>query len=137
VPADDPRVWAAAEAGRVAALVWDWRQPEQAVSDRPFYTRIQPTADAAPARLAFQGLAPGAWRLEVRRTGFRRNDAYTRYLEMGSPKTLSAAQVAELNALTVDRPETARTVRVGRDGAFAFDLPMRVNDIVLATLTRA
>ena len=133
----DDQVLAATSGGRTNVLLWSWNQPAQTISNRPFFTRILPARQLAPAELRFAGLKPGSSRLTVRRTGFKANDAHTRYLEMGSPVNLTAAQLAELQALTSDRPETERTVRVGRDGRYTFSIPMRSNDVVLATIEAA
>jgi xylan 1,4-beta-xylosidase len=75
--------------------------------------------------------------VQVRRTGHKTNDAYTAYLEMGAPKDLSAEQLAKLQSLTQDRPETEELVKVGKDGKLKWTLPMRSNDIVLVTLEPA
>jgi xylan 1,4-beta-xylosidase len=131
----DPHVFAAARDGGVTALIYDWSQPRQAVSNRPFYTRLHPASAATPAGLRVTGLKPGAYRVQVRRTGFRSNDAYSAYIEMGSPKTLSDVQVAQLQALTRDRPERDSRVHVAGDGAFSLSLPLRENDIVLVQLS--
>ena len=74
--------------------------------------------------------------MTVRRTGFRRNDPQTAYLEMGSPAKLSVGQLARLQRLTRDVPETNQTVRIGPDGKFGVTLPMRTNDVVLVQLER-
>ena len=91
---------------------------------------------ARPVRVGFTHVAPGPYRFAVRRTGFRSNDAYTAYLEMGAPKDLNPAQLRELQRLTRDALESERSVRVERDGNFSVRLPMRANDIVLVTLDR-
>jgi xylan 1,4-beta-xylosidase len=72
----------------------------------------------------------------VHRAGYRANDAYSAYIEMGSPKELSAAQIARLNELTRDVPETDKVVRSGPRGTFELTMPMNSNDIVLVKLTR-
>src|SRR5262249_54137236 len=59
IPSSDPQILATVEGKKVAALLWDWQQPEQRVSNRPFYTRLQPAADTATAHLEFKHLAPG------------------------------------------------------------------------------
>ena len=136
IASPDPQAWAASDGKRVAALIWDWVLPDQKTSNRPFYTRVLP-ADARPTvRLAFRGLPPGRYRLELRRTGFRRNDPQTAWLEMGSPKNLSSAQLQRLQRLSSDTPERSEIVRVGANGRFTFDVPMRSNDVALATLDR-
>jgi xylan 1,4-beta-xylosidase len=136
LPCDDPHVFAAAdEGGAVAALVFDWTQPDQKVSNRPFFTKLHPAAPAAPARLRLKGLKPGAYSLIVHRTGYRSNDAYSAFLDMGSPQALAADQLQRLQGLTLDRPEIERAVRVGRDGGVSLDLSMRTNDLVLVRLS--
>jgi xylan 1,4-beta-xylosidase len=130
----DRQVLAATGGKRTSVLLWDWTQPVQTVSNRPFFTTVLPATPAPAATVRLTHLAAGSYRVTVRRTGFHANDAHSRYLEMGSPKTLSAAQVAELQRLTADTPETARTVRVGRDGGYRLRVPMRTNDVVLVTL---
>jgi xylan 1,4-beta-xylosidase len=83
-------------------------------------------------------LVPDAsYRLEVRRTGYHANDAYTAYLEMGVPQNLTSTQVTHLNELTRDLPERDMTVRGGSDGNVEVTLPMNSNDIVLVTLRAA
>jgi len=90
---------------------------------------------AAPAvKLALRNLKPGAYPLELRRTGYKANDAHTAYLEMGAPKQLDAAQLGKLQSLTQDLPELKRTVYVGKNGRLNFTVPMRSNDIALLTL---
>jgi xylan 1,4-beta-xylosidase len=134
---DDPKVFAAADEASVTAVVFDWTHLDQPVSNRSFFTRIHAPPEAAPAQLRLTGLKPGAWRLAVRRTGFRHNDAYSAWIDMGSPKDLTPAQLQQLQDLTVDKPEEERTVRVGKSGALSLDLPMQANDILLVELRRA
>ncbi|HEX5185163.1 MAG TPA: beta-xylosidase [Allosphingosinicella sp.] len=133
----DGETMAATDGRGAEALVWDWQQPVQKTSDRPFYTRIVPAGPAAPVRLTFAHLRPAIYRLAVHRTGFRHNDAYSAYLDMGRPENLSPAQLAQLQALTRDVPETGKVVRVGATGRTSLALPMHGNDIVLVTLSPA
>ena len=135
VPSTDPESFIATNASQTAALIWDWEYPGQTVSNRSFYTKVHPTTDSAPVEIAFKSLARGRYRMTVRRTGFRSNDAYTAYLEMGSPNALDARQLEQLNAHTLDRPEVDRDVEIGRDGVFGVRVSMRRNDVVLVLLT--
>lgn len=135
ISSDDPQVMMATEGGNFMAVVWDFEQPQQAVSNRPFYTKVIPSHTAAPVQLKVTGLAAGtAYRVEVHRTGFHANDAYSAYLEMGSPKDLTPTQIVRLNELTRDVPEREQMVRSGRDGSAEIDVTMNSNDIVLITL---
>jgi xylan 1,4-beta-xylosidase len=138
IATDDPQALLSTGAGNVTAVIWDFEQPEQKLSDRPFYTRVIPSHPAAPVELRFTHLAPRvAYTLEIYRTGFRANDAYTAYLEMGRPKELTTAQIAQLNNLTRDLPEKDQLFGASKDGTLEITLPMNSNDIVMVKLVRA
>ena len=134
IPVGDGQAIAATDGNRSAVLVWDWTQPKQHLSDRPFYTKVHPSVATQPARLTFRHLAPGTYTLTIRRTGFAHNDPQTAYLRMGSPWKLTEAQIAKLQSLTRDIPETKGAVRVGRDGIATLTVSMRTNDLVLVEL---
>lgn len=136
IVAADPYTMIATDGATISALIWDWQQPEQKVSNRPFYTKPVVPTDASSARLQFRSLRSGRYRLQISRTGFRANDAYTAYLDMGSPAMLTTTQLSKLQALTRDDPELERVITVRSDGAFTLDVAMRSNDVALITLRR-
>jgi xylan 1,4-beta-xylosidase len=133
----DPQAMLSTKDGGFAAVIWDFETPDQKVSNRSFYTKVIPSHPAAPVQLQVTHLVPNAaYRLDVYRTGFHANDAYTAYIEMGSLRELTAAQVAHLNDLTRDLPETDKVVRSSTEGTIEFPIPMNSNDIVLVKLAR-
>jgi xylan 1,4-beta-xylosidase len=132
----DPFCWAATDADGVRAVIWDWRTPDQQVSNRSFFGKPRPSHDLPPASVSLQGLAPGRYRLTLNRTGYLVNDAHTAYLQMGEPKDLDATQLQRLQYLTRDRPESERELRVGRSGRLALPLRLRTHDVVLLRLER-
>jgi xylan 1,4-beta-xylosidase len=134
IPCPDGQVFAAAGNGGVSAVIWDFQQPRQKVSNRPFYSRLVPAEPAPSVELRVSHLQSGSYKLTVHRTGYRANDAYSAYIDMGAPKNLSPAQLEKLKNLTGDVPETDRVVDVGSGGSYEFSLPMQSNDLVLVTL---
>lgn len=136
VPTADQQSWAAADGKRAAAIVWDWRLPDQKISNRPYYTKLHPSVAASPVTLRFSHLQPGSYRLQVRRTGFGKNDPQSAWIEMGKPGHLTAAQIAKLQRLTRDLPERSVTVRVATNGAYSLTLPMNTHDVALVTMER-
>jgi xylan 1,4-beta-xylosidase len=136
VPVQDPQVFAAATDDGVSAVVWDFEQPQQKVSNRPFYSRIVPAVPAPSLDVSMKALGAGSYRLTVQRTGFRANDPYSAYIDMGAPDELTSAQLAQLDLLTRDLPEIDRIVQIGKDGFYSFLLRMSSNDVVLVTLER-
>jgi xylan 1,4-beta-xylosidase len=134
---NDSQAMLSAKDGNVVAVIWNFDQPDQKVSNRSFYTKVIPSHPVAPVNLHLTHLAANAsYRLEVHRTGFHANDAYTAYIELGSPKELTEAQIAHLNGSTQDLPETDKVVRIGPEGAADITFPMNSNDIVLLKFVR-
>ncbi|MGH8025692.1 MAG: GH39 family glycosyl hydrolase, partial [Pseudoxanthomonas sp.] len=134
VPLDDDRALAAVDDKRIAALVWDWRQPVQEVSNKPFYTKQVPASASNPVILRLEHVPAGNYRLQVRKTGYRRNDPLSLYIDMGLPKALDPGQLEQLQQATADAPEQNKTVRVGASGTVNVTIPMRSNDVALLTL---
>jgi len=134
---NDSQALLSTQDGNVMAVIWDFEQPDQKVSNRSFYTRAIPSHPAPPVHLHLTQLATDTpYHLEVHRTGFHVNDAYTAYIELGSPRELTEAQIAHLSDLTRDLPETDKVVRSGADGTLDTTFPMNSNDIVLVKVVR-
>jgi len=131
VPVQASQVFATADDENVSAVIWDFQQPKQTVSNRPFYGAVVQAGPAPSVDMNFSHLRSGSYHLTIYRTGFRANDAYSAYIDMGAPKNLSPAQLEQLQMLTYDGPETDRTIHVKEDGCFKLSLAMRGNDIVL------
>ncbi len=136
IPVQDSQVFAAANQESVSVVIWDLQQSQQKVSNRSFYSRIVPPAPAPSVELKLAHLRAGSYRLKVHRTGFRANDAYSAYIDMGAPKELNPAQLEQLFNLTRDTPESERIVKVGKSGSCRLSSPMRSNDVVLLKLER-
>jgi len=137
IESGDPMAMLSTKGGNLAAVIWDFEQPEQKQSNRPFYSRVVPNHSAPPVELEVRHLAPGAkYRWQIFRTGYHANDAYTAYLEMGSPKQLTESELAKLASMTRDLPEKDETVQSSAAGAVDLALPMNSNDIVLVKLFR-
>ena len=118
----------------VQVLTWTYEPPrDQNISNRPYFRQVRPSPPAPPLVLRFRGMAPGEHAVAVRRVGFRHNDAYTAWLEMGLPQTLDEDQVAQLHALTADQPEVM-PMTIGADGEGSLTLPMDVHDVVLVEI---
>jgi xylan 1,4-beta-xylosidase len=132
---DDTETLASVRNGDVTALLWDFQQPVQTVSDRPYYSALHPSHPAAPVALQVLHLTPGAhFLVQLHRTGFHTNDAYSAFLEMGAPKDLSPTQIAELNKLTADTPQDIGEHTADENGSLTLHVRMNSNDIVLVSL---
>jgi len=136
IPTQDDHSLASVNQSGLTLLAWDWHQPEQKVSNRPFYSRLVESSAAAPLNARFAHVQPGKYRLRLYRTGYRHNDAYSAYIDMKAPKTLSAEQTEQLQTLTRDLPERNEVVTVPASGRLEIAAPMQTNDVVLVRLER-
>jgi xylan 1,4-beta-xylosidase len=132
----DPASWLTTKGRNVEALLWDFTSLKQDEGNKGFYRRLHPAAEAAPVDLRLRGLAPGRYVLKVYRTGYRKNDAYSTYIDMGLPTNLSPGQKQQLQALVKDEPESTTDVTVSADGSFERTISMRQNDVVFVSLGR-
>ena len=133
-----PKSWITRTRNRqIQALFWDYSPigPPEGQDDQSFYATEVRAADVPPVLLRLTHVPAGRYRLDVYRTGYERNDAYTAYLRMGAPAQITREQVAQLQAKASDAPTESRMVQVD-SGTFERKFPMRQNDIYLVTLTR-
>ena len=117
----------------IQILAWDFKTPAQDKSNRSYFTQILPAKNAAAIDIHIKGVSPGKYAVEIYRTGFKANDAYTAYLEFGAPKELSASQVKWLQELTADVAFT-QLIKVKKAGTAHLKIPMHENDVVLIKL---
>jgi len=138
LPTNDQAAWAATDdKGGVQALVWDftYTHPGKSVNNQEFYKRDLPTSKRSPAAIAFSGLHAGRYALAAYRIGYRVNDAYSTYRDLGSPSQLTREQVAYIKAVNNGAPVEQRLIEVGDTGDFKYDTVLRDNDVCLVTLT--
>ncbi len=135
---DDADSWVCTDGkGAVQVLAWDFivTHPGPTVLNQQYYCQDLPSENSeTPFVVSLSNLAPGAYTMKLHRVGYRSNDAYTAYIDLGSPAQLTREHVAFLKAKSTGEPEKVELVRVGTDGLFQRDIPMRQNDVILLTL---
>jgi xylan 1,4-beta-xylosidase len=122
--------------GGVQALIWDFTNtfPATNMINQVFYKRDLPAKPKNKINLKLSGIPKGDYTLETFKVGYRINDAYATYMELGSPAQLTKAQVAEIKSKNSGAPVDTRTVKISRDGKFAQQFDLRENDAVLVML---
>ncbi len=138
VGSDDPQSWITKSPdGSVQALVWDYTPmvPPQGQTDQTFYKQKLPAVDKGSLELNLSHVPDGDYELSVYQTGYKQNDAYTAYLELGEPNQLTREQVRSLKAASAGEP-ISRTRVVVKGGQFSRTVPLRSNDVFLFVLTR-
>jgi xylan 1,4-beta-xylosidase len=106
------------------------------VNNQVFYKRDLPSHPKSNTTLALSGVPAGQYSMAVYRVGYRANDAYSAYLDLGSPKQLSRPQVAYIKSMSDGRPERVSIINVAAEGTVRQTIEIRDNDVCLVTLTK-
>jgi xylan 1,4-beta-xylosidase len=133
----DPSSWICKDnSGGVQALVWDFTNtfPSTNMINQVFYKRDLPSQPKNKVTLNLSHLSSGKYTMEIYKIGYRVNDAYATYRDLGAPAQLTKAQVAEIKSKNSGAPLETRAVKIGRDGKFEQQFDLRENDVVFITL---
>ena len=117
-------------------MIWDFTNthPGPTIHNQVFYKRDLPAQPKNKISLALSHLPKGKYTVETYRVGYRVNDAYATYRDLGAPAQLTKEQVARIKSENSGAPSEVRTVSIGRDGNFGQQFDLRENDVVLVTL---
>lgn len=124
--------------GNLQALFWDFTitHPGDTVNNQVYYKRNLPSKPIENTSLNINHLSAGKYKMNVYKVGYRANDAYTTYFEMGSPAQLTKQQVATIKQANDDKPVSSATINIGANGLFERSFPMHQNDVYFVTLQK-
>jgi len=129
----DERSLAATDAaGNVQVLFWDFTNyvPEHVNNQDYYITDIKPHKKPAVA-LHISNLATGRYELSVYRVGYRVNDPYADYFDMGRPSQLTRDQVAQIKKHNDGAPVLTETIDIHAGETLSRTYEMRENDVYL------
>jgi len=135
----DPESYVCADsAGNIQDLLWDFTitNPENSENNQVYYKRDLPAAPKGLAKIHLTHVPPGQYNATLYQVGYRANDAYAVYKDLGSPAQLTRAQVTQINVASDGKPVEQTTVTIAEEGNFDRDLPLRENDVFLLTLNK-
>lgn len=132
----DADAWATKEGDNVQVLFWNFSVTKQDASNKVYFKRDLPASDAGKAVLELSNLRKGKYTLNVYKVGYRVNDVYTDFLDMGSPPAPTREQVALLASQNDGAPIETMAIKVRKDGMFTKEFELRENDVLLVTLTK-
>ena len=101
--------------------------------DQTFYKQKLPATDKGSLEVELSHVPDGDYTFAVYQIGYKQNDAYTAYVELGAPNQLTRAQVKTLNEASAGAPVSQTKVRV-TSGHFSRTVPLRSNDVFLFVL---
>ena len=121
--------------GNVQVLLWDFTYTlPDSVNNQDYYIRDLPSKLKGKVKINISEIPSGIYNLEVYQVGYRVNDPYTTYLDMGRPNQLTREQVMEIKKLNNGSPIYTERVEAKNRTSFQKELTIRENDVFLITL---
>jgi xylan 1,4-beta-xylosidase len=74
--------------------------------------------------------------MEIYKIGYRLNDVYTSYLDMGKPNQLNKQQVEQLKKQNNGSPVETQQIEVKSGGSFSKEFNIRENDVIEVNLIK-
>ncbi len=124
--------------GNIQVLAWDFTNthPGDTVNNQVYYIRDLPSKPKGKLKINLSKIPKGIYSLEVYKVGYRCNDAYTTYFDMGRPAQLSKVQVDQIKKQNDGSPISVEIIKVKQDQSFTKELDLRENDVYLLNFVK-
>ena len=133
----DTRSWATKTDNGVQLLLWNFTNTlPDSVNNQTYYVKDLPSKSKGKVKVSISHVPAGTYTLEIYKVGYRINDAYTQYVDMGKPKQLNKQQVEELKKHNDGSPVATETIEVKESSGFSKELDIRENDVFLLNLVK-
>ena len=127
----------ATHAAAFRPLLWDFTITQPGTeNDQVYYKADHPAMPKGSVALRIAHLPAGCYSVRCTRVGYRSNDPYATYMDLGSPDQLTRPQVALIKKKNSGAPFETQTIVVGKGGSYQLRLPLRENDVYLVSLSR-
>jgi xylan 1,4-beta-xylosidase len=136
---DDKMSWVCKdEKGNIQVLAYDFTHthPGDTVNNQVYYIRDLPSKDKGKLKINIADVPEGNYSLEVYKVGYRSNDAYTSYYDLGRPSQLTKTQVEQIKKNNSGNPFFCEIVKVKDGVPFVKELNVRENDVYFLNLIK-
>ncbi len=124
--------------GDIQLLFWDYTYtlPADSINNQDYYNQDLPAKDKGVVNIDINHVPEGNYQMEIYRVGYKHNDPYTLYCQLGKPNQLTQKQVEYLKSNSCGMPVETELVKVDSEGNFKREIPMRENDVVFVNLKK-
>lgn len=123
--------------GDVQMLLWDFTYTlPDSTNNQNYYIKDLPSKSKGKATINLSHVPTGKYRIEMYKVGYRENDAYTGYIDMGRPGQLNRQQVTALKKQSDGKPVSMGTIDVKSTGTFSKTVDVKENDVYFINLVK-
>jgi len=122
----------------IQVLLWNYTNthPGDSVHNQKYYIQNLPAKANGKVKVWVSGMPKGLYTLKVHRVGYRSNDAYTSFLDMGKPTNLTREQLTKIKQDNSGSPVAVLTVKVTSNGIFQKELAIKENEVFLLSMMK-
>lgn len=134
----DPSSWVCKDKqGNIQILLWDLSISNigDSISNTDF-KRNMPAKNKGKVHMKIASVPDGVYLVETYKVGYRSNDAYTTYLDLGSPSQLTKKQVEAIKSVNSGNPESSDIIQIKDHKIFEQDLTLKENDVYFIELKK-
>ena len=134
----DTRSWACKdEQGNVQMLAWDFTYTlPDSVNNQAYFVRDLPSKSKGKLQINLANIPAGTYAMEVYKVGYRSNDAFTSYFDLGKPSQLTRAQVQQIKSQNDGSAVSKEIVTIQSGAPFTKELEIRENDVLFLNLVK-
>jgi len=135
---EDARSWAAKNSrGDLQLLLWDFTNTlPDSTNNQNYYIKDLPSRSKGKVVVNLSHILPGKYKMELYKIGYRVNDVYTSYLDMGKPNQLNKQQVEQLKNKNNGSPVATQQIVIKPGGSFSKEFDIRENDVIMVSLVK-
>jgi xylan 1,4-beta-xylosidase len=124
--------------GNIQVLAWDFTNthPGDSVNNQVYYIRDLPSKPKGKLKITISKVPEGKYALEVYKVGYRCNDVYTSYYDLGRPSQLTRSQVDQIKKQNDGSPVSKEIISIKAGTPFYKELDLRENDVFFLNLVK-
>ena len=123
--------------GDVQVLLWDFTYTlPDSINNQDYYIQDLPAESKGKVKFRIAAMPAGTYNLEIYQIGYRVNDAYTTYFDMGRPDQLTKDQVRKIKEINDGSATFRETIKIKEGKAFAKEIDIRENDVFLILVSK-
>ncbi len=134
----DSRSWVSKDdKGGVQVLLWDLTNTlPDSINNQNYFIQDLPAKSKGKVTVNLSHVPAGKYAMEIYKVGYRVNDAYTSYVDLGRPGQLNKQQVEELKNQNDGSPVLTELIEVDGNGIFSKEFDIRENDVIMLSLKK-
>ncbi|MBN2090681.1 glycoside hydrolase [candidate division KSB1 bacterium] len=135
---DDKFSWVCKDnKGGIQILLWNFtpKKAADSVNNQVYFKRDLPPESSSEVEINVDQLPESTYFVQLHKIGYRFNDAFSTYLDLGSPAQLTPQQVNLIKQVNDNKPVSSEFIKISNK-KFVKKLTVRENDVLLLKLSR-